>query len=104
MHEGVSTKDKRMVVDRCHRRGCSSTNVGEDSFTGCICADAAKVGIMERGLRVLVEGGVLCRHTIAVELRRRRRIPGHPETINIEEAVAGRDLMLRCDLVWVVGD
>ena len=103
MHEGVLTENKRVVVHRCYRRGCSSTDVGEDGSTGCIRADAAKVGVVERGLSVLVERRMLGRRAIAVELCRRRRIPCQPKAIDIEEAVASCDLMLCCDLIWVVG-
>ena len=102
MHEGVSTEDKRMVVDRSNRGGCSSTNVSEDGFASCVCTDAAEVGVMERRLSVLVEARLLCSYTIAVELCRGRRVPSNPETIDIEEAVASCDLMRRGDLVWVV--
>ena len=103
MHESVSTENEGMIVDRGHRRGCGSTNVGEDRFTGCICADAPKVGVVERGLSVLVKGRVLRRYAITVEICCPRRIPSQPETIDIKEAVASGDLLLCCDLVWVVG-
>ena len=103
MHEGVSTEDEGMVVDRGHRRGCGSTNVGENRFTGCICADAPKVGVVERGLSILVKGRVVHRHAVTVETCCRRCIPSQPETIDIEEAVASGDLLLGCDFVWVVG-
>ena len=103
MHECVSTENERMVVDRGHRCGCGSTNVGEDRFTGCICADAPKVGVVERGLSVLVKGRVLRRYAIIVEICCRRCIPSQPETIDVKEAVPSGDLMLCCDLVWVVG-
>ena len=76
--------------------------MGEDSFTSCISADAAKIGVVKRWLSILVEGRVLHIYTIAVELCRRRRIPSHPKTIDIEEAVTSCDLMLCCDLVRVV--
>ena len=103
MHESVSTENEGMVVDRSHGRGCGSTNVSKDRFTGCICADASKVGVVERGLSVLVKGRVLRRHAITVEICCRRRIPSQPKTIDIKEPVASGDLMLCCDLVWVVG-
>ena len=103
MHGSVSTENEGMVVDRGHRRGCGSTNVGENRFIGCVCADASKVGVVERGLSVLVKGRVLRRHAITVETCCRCRILSHPITIDLEEAAASGDLMLYCDLVWVVG-
>lgn len=75
----------------------------EDGLTGCICTNAAKVGVMEWGLSVLVEGRVLCSYPVAIELCRCRRVPRDPKTIDIEEPIASRDFMLRGDLVWVVG-
>lgn len=75
VHEGVSTEDKRMVVDRSHRGSCSGTNVGEDGFAGRVRADTAKVGVMKRRLSVLVEGRVLCIYAIAIELCRRGSVP-----------------------------
>ena len=103
MHESVSTENEGMVVDRGHRRGCGSTNMGEDCFTGGICTNAPKVGVVERGLSVLVKGGVLGRHAITVEICCRCRIPSQAETIDVEEPVASGDLLLCCDLVWVMG-
>ena len=102
VHESMSAEDEGMVIDSCYRRSCSGTNVGEDGFTGCICADAAKVGVVKRGLSVLVEGRVLCVHTIVVEIFCRRSIPRHSKPINIEKAVASGDLKLCCDFIWVV--
>lgn len=75
MHEGVTTEDKRVIVDRSHRGGRSSTDMGKDGFAGCVCTDAAKVGVMERRLSVFVEGRMLCTYTIAVEFCRGCRIP-----------------------------
>ena len=103
MHEGVSTENEGMVVHSGHRCGCGSTNVGEDRFTGCIRADAPKIGVVERGLSGLVKSRVLRRHAITVEICCRRRIPSQPETVHVKETVASGDLVLCCDLVWVVG-
>ena len=75
MHEGVTTEDKRVIVNRSHRGGRGSTNMGEDGFAGCVCTDAAKVGVMERRLSIFVERGVLCTYAIAVELCGCLRIP-----------------------------
>ena len=104
VHYHVSAKGKWVVVDRRHRRGSSSTNVGEDSFARSVRADTSKVGIMQRRLSIFVEGRVLCSNAIIVKFCRCRRIPCHSETIDIEEAVASCNLMLRCDLVWIVGN
>jgi len=57
VHEGVAAKDERVVVDGCDGCGGCGSDVGEDGFAGCVCADAAEVGVVEGGLGVLVEGG-----------------------------------------------
>ena len=103
VHYHVSAEGKWVVVDRRHRRGRSSTNVGENSFTRSVRADASKIGIMQRWLSIFVEGGVLCSNAIIVEFCRCRRVPCHSKTIDIEEAVASCDLVLCGDLVWIVG-
>ena len=102
VHEGVSTEDERMIVDHCHWCGSSSTNVREDGLTSRIRANASKAGVVERGLSVLIERRVLCRHTVAVEFFCGCGIPSDPESINIEEAITCCDLMLCCDVIGVV--
>ena len=104
VHYHVSAKGEWVIVDRRHRRGRSSTNVGEDSFTRSVRADASEIGIMQRWLSILVKGRVLCSNAIIVEFCRCRRIPCQSKSIDIEEAVASCDLMFCGDLVWIVGN
>lgn len=88
VQEGVLAEDRRMVIDCCHKRGCSNPNMGEDGCTGYTCTDAAKADVIETGLCVLVEGRMLCSCTVTVEFCRGRLV-----TIDIQKAIASCDLV-----------
>lgn len=68
MHEGMSTKNKRVVVNCRDRRSSGSTNMGEDSLAGGVGTYTAEVCVMKRWLGVFEERRMLCSIATSVEV------------------------------------
>lgn len=98
----MSAEDERVVVHCDDGSRCCSPNVGEDSFTRCVGADAAEVRIMEWWSVVLVKDRVFSTVAIMIEVCSGGCIPRYAEAVDIEEAITCCDFMLGCYLVWIM--
>lgn len=121
VHEGVAAEGEGVVVDACGGGGGGGADVGEAGRCAGVGADGAEVGVVERGLGGAVEGweegrvgrggagmrrrvGVGGRGGVGREGGARVGVPGYADAVDVEEPVAGRDLVLGCDVVGVVGE
>ena len=113
VHDSVDSERKRMVV--CRRDcGCGgSSNVCKYYFAGCIAADGAEIGVVERRLDCFVQRRVeVWLYGVGFVLGRRECsenicVPCHSKAIDVEEAVAGCDFSLGgwlCVNAGIVGE
>ena len=90
-----------MVIDGSDRSRSGSSNMCEAGDSGGIGTNAVEIAIVCRRLTVFVHSGP---HSLTfVEVISGRRVPGHAKAIDVEKAVAHRDLMLGGDVVGVMG-
>ena len=102
VHDSVSAKYKRMVVDGHDGRCCGGSDMSKTCGGRSIGADTVEVVVVCRGLAVLVHGGA---GTIGlVEGRPGGRVPDYSEAIDIVEAIAEVDLGLAVITVGAVRD
>lgn len=77
MYEGVSAKDKRMVIDAGDWSSRCSSYVGEDCRAGGIGAEGKEIRIVQRRLGILVQRGSLPGLVVfSIEGGLRRSVPG----------------------------
>lgn len=103
VHDGVAAKHERMVVDGGDRRARGGADVREQRRRRRVAADAVEVGVVVGRLAVLVHGRP-CACDRFDKVASCRRVPHHPEPVDVEEPVAQRYLLRRRLLAWRVGE
>lgn len=88
----MSAEDEWMIVDRHNRRGTGHSDVGENICSMYILAERVKGEVISRRRTVLVKSW--SRAYLLAKFLLRSSVPCDTEAIDVEEAVAGRDLLL----------
>ena len=103
MHKRVTPENKGMVVHPRHWCISRGTDVGKNGFARSICADASKIEVMKRRLRIFVKCRVRNRDAVSIEFRCDGCVPSYTKSIDVEQSVASSDFLLRGDFVRVMG-
>lgn len=111
VHEAMSAKDERMVVDRSDRCSARGTYVRHEHSCLCIGADRAEVQIVRRWLDALVHGrsqafllsAVAGLASIAsLEVGIGRCVPDDTYAIDVVDHITGSDEMVLGDVTGIM--
>ena len=97
----MTAEDEGVIVHSCDWSTGRCADVGKDGFACGVGTNALKIGVVERGLSVLIESGMFGFY-IVVEVHASMRVPCNSKSIHIEEPITDIDFMLRGDLMWIM--